>query len=197
VKSPQTIITFLITDGGGENMIRKADASDNDFLVQIDIKNEGVTSTSEIQMTEEELRLHRKRITSFVTDKDKGGFIYADKDSQVRLGMIMYSIVNRDEEYPWKTVYQELDRTLFQEDGRFLGIYQLWVNPNYRRAGIATKLKLKVEDVARANDINLIYTHTEERNSHVIELNKKLGYKEVRRGPIWDDIVRVSLIKYI
>jgi hypothetical protein len=41
----------------------------------------------------------------------------------------------------------------------------------------------------------LIYTHTEERNEHVIALNKKLGYHEIRRGPIWDEIVRVSLIK--
>ncbi len=32
-------------------------------------------------------------------------------------------------------------------------------------------------------------------NQHVIELNHKLGYREIRRGPIWDEIVRVSLVK--
>ncbi|MFK7691213.1 hypothetical protein [Paenibacillus sp. HJGM_3] len=36
---------------------------------------------------------------------------------------------------------------------------------------------------------------TEETNPHVIELNEKLGYRTVRRGPIWDDVIRVSLIK--
>jgi len=40
-----------------------------------------------------------------------------------------------------------------------------------------------------------VYTHTAESNLHVIEMNLKLGYHEVRRGPIWDEIFRVSLIK--
>ena len=42
-----------------------------------------------------------------------------------------------------------------------------------------------------------MYTHTEEENAHVIELNLKLGYFEVRRGPIWDEITRVSVIKHL
>lgn len=58
-------------------------------------------------------------------------------------------------------------------------------------------LKKRLEEVANTNNVNLIYTHIEERNLHVIELNKKLGYKEVRRGPIWDEIVRISLIKLL
>ena len=41
----------------------------------------------------------------------------------------------------------------------------------------------------------MMSTHTEERNAHVIELNRKMGYREVRRGPMWDDIIRVSLVK--
>jgi hypothetical protein len=43
----------------------------------------------------------------------------------------------------------------------------------------------------------MIYTHTEERHAHVLALNQKLGYREVRRGPIWDDVIRVSLVKYL
>ncbi|MNV93361.1 Acetyltransferase (GNAT) family protein [compost metagenome] len=109
----------------------------------------------------------------------------------------MYSIVNRDAKFPWKTIFHEIDRGSFQEDGRFVEIFQLWVAPEYRRSGIATKLKLKLEELAKSNDVNLIYTHTEERNKHVIELNEKLGYRIIRRGPIWDEIVRVSLIKQI
>jgi ribosomal protein S18 acetylase RimI-like enzyme len=109
--------------------------------------------------------------------------------------MIMYSIANRDYVYPWKTIYYELDRKLFQSDGRFIEIFQLWVHPNYRRLGLATRLKLKLEEVAKHHKVNLIYTHTEETNNHVIELNEKIGYQEIRRGPIWDDIIRVSLIK--
>jgi len=37
----------------------------------------------------------------------------------------------------------------------------------------------------------------EKENTNVIELNKKLGYKILRTGPIWDQVIRVSLIKYI
>ncbi len=178
-------------------MIRNADHADLDFLIQIDLKDEGVTSTTETQMTKDDLRLHREKITKFVTERDRGAFIFEGRQSRKRIGMIMYSIINRDGEYPWKTIFHELDRSLFQEDGRFVEIFQLWVDPDYRRSGIATKLKQKLEEVARANDINLIYTHTEERNLHVVELNKKLGYKEVRRGLIWDEIIRISLIKHL
>jgi ribosomal protein S18 acetylase RimI-like enzyme len=178
-------------------LIRQADRSDLDFLVHIDLKDEGVTSTTETLMTKDDLRLHREKIMKFVTGKDRGAFIYEDMNSRKRIGLIMYSIVNRDGEYPWKTIFHELDRSLFQADGRFVEIFQLWVDPDYRRSGIATKLKKKMEEVARTNDINLIYTHTEERNLHVVELNKKLGYTEVRRGIIWDEIIRISLIKHL
>jgi hypothetical protein len=41
----------------------------------------------------------------------------------------------------------------------------------------------------------MIYTDTEAANGHVLALNEKLGYGEVRRGPIWDKVVRVSLVK--
>jgi ribosomal protein S18 acetylase RimI-like enzyme len=76
-------------------------------------------------------------------------------------------------------------------------IFQLWIHSNYRRIGLATKLKEKLEEEALYHKVSLIYTHTEESNNHVIELNKKIGYQEVRRGPIWDDVIRVSLIKQL
>ena len=43
--------------------------------------------------------------------------------------------------------------------------------------------------------VGAIYTHTEAVNGHVIALNKKLGYREIYRGPMWDDIERVALLK--
>lgn len=43
----------------------------------------------------------------------------------------------------------------------------------------------------------MIYTHTEALNDHVLEMNRKLGYQEVRRGPLWDDVIRVSLVKWL
>ena len=177
-------------------MIRTADINDIDFMIEIDLKDEGVTSISNSQLSEQELELHRKKIMRFITELDREALIFEDHKRR-RIGLIMYSVVSRDGEQLWKTIFHELDRGLFQEDGRFIEIYQLWVHPDHRRSGIGTKLKMKLEEKAKKVNVNMIYTHTEEHNLHVIDLNHKLGYKEVRRGPIWDEIIRVSLIKHI
>jgi ribosomal protein S18 acetylase RimI-like enzyme len=41
-----------------------------------------------------------------------------------------------------------MDRSLFQADGRFLEIFNLWVDPDYRRQGLGTLLKRGIEDEA-------------------------------------------------
>jgi ribosomal protein S18 acetylase RimI-like enzyme len=176
--------------------LRVADINDLSFLVEIDLLDEGVTPTEEIQQSKEAAQ-HRDKISLFLTESDKGAFIYEDLETNKKVGLVMYRITNRDKEYPWKTIYHEINRSLFQEDGRFIEVFQLWVDSNYRRQGLGKKLKEKLEEEARNRNINLIYTHTEERNQHVINLNMKLGYKEVRRGPIWDNIVRASLTKHL
>jgi ribosomal protein S18 acetylase RimI-like enzyme len=176
--------------------LRKANINDHEFLVRIDLKDEGYTVSNEVTMTEQEKDEHSHKIKSFLTDKDKGAFIIEDTNLNKQIGTIMYSILNRDSVKPY-TIYNELDRSLFQKDGRFMQIFQLWINKQYRRLGLATKLKLKLEEEAKFHNVNLIYTHTEEKNHHVIEFNDKLGYREVRRGPIWDEVIRVSLIKKI
>lgn len=173
--------------------IRRADIQDHAFLVEIDLKNEGYTVSDKIDIEEKENHSHK--IKQFLIDQDKGAIIVEDSKLNKPIGVIMYAIINRDYVYPWVTVYKEIDRNLFQSDGRFMSIYQLWVHKNYRRLGLATKLKLKLEEEAKYHKVNLIYTHTEETNNHVIELNNKLGYQKVRSGPIWDEIIRVSLIK--
>ena len=177
--------------------IRKANITDHEFLVLIDLKNDGYTFSDVVDMTEQDKEEHSKKIEGYLTDSDKGTFVIEDSASNQPIAMIMYSIANRDSVYPWKTIYDELDRSLFQIDGRFFEIFQLWVHPSYRRLGLATKLKLMLEEEAQKNKVNLIYTHTEETNNHVIELNEKIGYQEVRRGPIWDEVIRVSLIKQL
>jgi ribosomal protein S18 acetylase RimI-like enzyme len=175
--------------------IRRAEINDLEFLVQIDLKNDGYTVSEEVAMTKQEKEEHHEKINKFVTEQDKGTLIVEDLNSDKRIALIMYSIANRDSVYPWKTIFNELDRNMFQNDGRFMEIFQLWVHPKYRRQGLATKLKLKLEDEAQNHKVDLIYTHTEESNVHVIELNKKIGYQECRRGSIWDEVIRVSLIK--
>jgi ribosomal protein S18 acetylase RimI-like enzyme len=172
--------------------LRRANIADHKFLVRIDLKDEGVSS-----IIQHEEKIHNEKILKYLIDQDKGAFIIEDTDTGKQIGMIMYTITNRDLVYPWKTIFNEIDRTLFQSDGRFMEIFQLWIHSNYRRIGLATKLKEKLEEEAKYHKVSLIYTHTEESNNHVIELNKKIGYHEVRRGPIWDDVIRVSLIKQL
>jgi ribosomal protein S18 acetylase RimI-like enzyme len=177
--------------------LRRANINDHEFLARIDLKTDGYTTSDIMKMTEHQKEEHSKKIRNFLTDQDKGAFVYEDPDSNTVIGEIMYTLANRDVVYPWKTIFHEIDRTMFQSDGRFMEIFSLWIHPEYRRSGLATQLKLKLEEEAQNHKVNLIYTHTEVKNNHVIELNKKLGYQEVRRGPIWDEIIRVSLIKQL
>ncbi|WP_282938442.1 GNAT family N-acetyltransferase [Paenibacillus sp. RC67] len=172
--------------------LRKAVPADLDYLVRTDLMDEAAI-LPEVEMTSEEKTQHREKIAKFVSDPSRGAWIFEEEASKRQIAAIVYSIANRDQEYPWKTIYHELERSLFQEDGRFIEIFNLWVEPEYRRLGLATKLKQQLEEEARERGIDLIYTHTQ--YDHVIELNKKLGYTEVRRGPIWDSVIRVSLVK--
>lgn len=174
-------------------MIRQATLEDLEWLVEADLKQEGYTETEISLSINKDRQQHREKITRFVTESDFGALIYEKMNKSV--GCILYSMENCDLTYPWKTIYHEIDRSLFQRDGRFIAIYQLWVHPDYRRKGIATKLKQQLEQQAKKHKVNLIYTHTEAGNEHVVSLNLKLGYKEVRRGPIWDECERISLIK--
>ncbi|RKN82249.1 GNAT family N-acetyltransferase [Paenibacillus ginsengarvi] len=177
--------------------MRKVNRDDHEFLVRIDLKNDGYTESAVMEMSEAEKREHENKIMSFLVDEERGGYVIEDTAQEKPIAMILYAIANRDREYPWKTIYSELDRSWFQEDGRFLEVFNLWVHPDYRRTGLATQLKRKLDEEAERCGVNLIYTHTEERNLHVVELNEKLGYRQVRRGPIWDDVVRISLIKQL
>ena len=90
-----------------------------------------------------------------------------------------------------------LDKTIFPEDGRFCEVFNLWVHSDYRRKGLASSLKRSIEDEARRRGMSMVYTHTESANRHVIDLNLKLGYEIVRIGPIWDEIERTSLVKWL
>ncbi|HIG47278.1 MAG TPA: GNAT family N-acetyltransferase [candidate division Zixibacteria bacterium] len=70
------------------------------------------------------------------------------------------------------------------DSSRFCDIFNLWVPPDFRRQGLAARLKRQLEIESHRRDIEMIYTRTERTNPHVIELNLKLGYREIRRNPI-------------
>ena len=176
--------------------LKEATSADLDFLVAVDLEDEGCASTYMESWGAQELAEHRAKIAAFLSDDDKAAWVGEDTDTGALVGTTLWRFRNRlRETFEGWSIFPELDASLFPPDGAFCEIFQLWVAPEFRRRGLATSLKRHAEAESLRRGVSLIYTHTEERNTHVLAMNHKLGYHEIRRGPIWDEIVRVSLIK--
>jgi ribosomal protein S18 acetylase RimI-like enzyme len=181
-------------------VLKRATLADLDFLVEIDLEDEGVTHVDPQELTAQDRGVHRTKIAGFVTDPDQAAWLYRDTAIGRPVAAIMCRFRDRHHEPPTganRFLFRFIGTDFLPPDGRFCEVFQLWVDPAYRRQGLATRLKRHVEMETRRRGISLIYTHTEARNTHVIELNRKLGYREIRRGPIWDEVVRVSLVKQL
>jgi GNAT superfamily N-acetyltransferase len=176
--------------------LRAATPADFDFLVKVDLQDEGVSSTYQKSWGGPELARHREQMAAFINGEHQAAWIYEERESGNSVGTIMYRFRNvlTDTFHPGSAIPQ-IDGELFPANGKFCEIYQLWVDPIYRRQGLGSQLKQQAEAESLRRGVRMMYTHTEEQNLHVVELNRKLRYIEVRRGPIWDDIIRVSLIK--
>jgi ribosomal protein S18 acetylase RimI-like enzyme len=186
--------------GSNKFVIRPATSSDIEFLTMADLnagaEEDGEATPAEMQ-DEGSFRKHLAKITDFVTDEAKGAWIGLTHEGGQRAGMILYRFRNRlTKLFNDGTIFNDLDVGIFPTDGRFCEIFQLWVEPAFRRMGLAMKLKEHLEAEVSKRGIELIYTHTRESNLHVLEMNCRLGYAEIRRGPIWDDVIRVSLVKH-
>ncbi len=175
--------------------MRTVSQADLNFLVWIDIKDEGVSSSYMANWTDAEWAAHRQQIAAYISGGDKIAYVIEEAHSQRRVAGIYADILNlRDIADRWR-MFQTISTGVFPEDGRFCSIFQLWVDPAYRRQGLGSKLKQMVEEEARRRQVRAIYTQTEATNEHVITLNKNLGYAEIYRGPMWDEIERVALLK--
>jgi GNAT superfamily N-acetyltransferase len=172
--------------------VRGATTDDLEFLVRVDLHDEGVTPGYRDGWGEAEREAHRRLIVSFITD---GGACIAEAES-LPVGAILWRIRRLELVEPG-SVFRQIDPSVFPPSGVFAEVYQLWVAREQRRAGIGTALKRAMETAVRSQKIRMIYTHTEAANSHVLTFNGKLGYRQVRRGPIWDEVVRVSLVKHL
>lgn len=176
--------------------IRPPLMSDLEFMIRVDLESEGTTTTNAANKTPEELEEHRNTIVSFLQNRDKGAFICEDQSTRKQFGLLMYRIRNRDS-VPDYSILQRIDRGVFPDNGQLMEVYQLWVDSEFRKQGIASELKLRLEDESKYRDIHLVYSYTEATNAPVLNMNKKLNYKEVWRGPIWDGIVRVAFVKHL
>lgn len=184
--------------------LRRATRDDLDALIAADLAVDAEDSVGEATETENwtsaERAAHRQEISAFVRDVEKPSWVCVATGSGQIVGILLTRLRARKSETHAEAddfLFRYLDESVLPTDGRFVEVFQLWVHPNYRRSGLATQMKQACEELARDQRIAMIYTHTRERNAHVIDLNRKLGYVEVRRGPMWDDHVRVSLVKRI
>jgi ribosomal protein S18 acetylase RimI-like enzyme len=174
---------------------RAAKQDDLDYLVWVDSTDEGV-STPAGQMSYADQDTHRDLMRSFISQEQQRALICEHRGK--RVGLILWRYRNRiKEDLPVWSVFNRIPVESFPVDGRFCEIFQLWVDPDYRRKGIASELKRRVAELALSSGARMVYTHTESSKQHVLDLNKKLGYVELRRGPIWDGIERISLALYL
>ena len=163
----------------------------------MDLEDVGVTGGSSTY-TEAEFEDRRRRLRRYVVEDTAGVWVLVREAAPTHVGMVICRFRDFDNEPATEAnafLLRRLDRELFPDDGRFTEIYQLWMAPQFRRQRLATRLKQTVEAETRRRGVGLIYTHTEAANPHVIDFNLKPGYREVRRGLLWDEVVRVSLTK--
>ena len=190
--------------------IRRANMDDFYFVVEIDLVSEGISQgNSCLPVSCEEESEYFDKIARFLdpslntgetefTACPKYALICEDKEAKERIGLIMFLLRSmNDPAFQHFGIYDKFERNVFPADGRVCEIFQLWVAPEQRRKRHATELMKKAEEIALYNNINMIYTHTEEVNDHVVELCEKLGYEVIRKGTLWDEVVRISQVKYL
>jgi len=176
--------------------LRQATEADLDFMTRVDLEDEGIGGERVYSASDFERR--RQRLTTYLKSESDDAWVIENQGNSVCVGLIIFRFRDLENE-PSSEANQFLEflpRSLFPDDGRLTEIYQLWIDPEFRRCGLATQLKRQAEVESKLRLISIIYTHTEEINTHVIGLNLKLGYKEVSRGLI-GDVFRVSLIKQL
>lgn len=174
--------------------LKRATEEDLEFLIRLDLDDEGYTPGDQEPRDPDQ---HRAKIGRFVRDPDKAAWVCGETATGRLVAGILCSFRALAAESPsaggW-AFYHSI-RQFLPADGRFCEVFNLWVDPGFRRQGLATRLKEQLEIESRRRGVTMIYTHTEAGNPHVIELNRKLGYRQIRRGPIWDAVERVSLVK--
>jgi ribosomal protein S18 acetylase RimI-like enzyme len=172
-----------------DRSLRVLRPSDLDAVAAALARSEGYTPTGPPETVAE----IRESLAGFGQSDARSGFIVAEP-----LAFLNYLDRNRlTDNFPAGGGLGDVPASVFPPDGRFLHLYDLWVDPSIRRRGVARALKLVLEAEAAARGVGMIYTVTEATHRAVLDLNAQLGYVEVCRGPMWDAVERVGLAKYL
>lgn len=76
--------------------------------------------------------------------------------------------------------FHVVQKTPFFGNLEIASVITLWVDPDYRRQGIATELKKRGENWARNAGLEYIQTSVHESNMAMFELNQAQGYEVVQ-----------------
>lgn len=178
--------------------VRDAEPRDLEAMTTALVDAEGYTGFFDGQTPAERRASTRASLEPFVSAPNNHGLVVSDSPAGEIIGFILFRYYNRHTDtFPSYSILGKLDPALFPSSGDFCQVYDLWVSPARRRQGLATLLKLEMERHMRSRGVAMVYTHTEQSNEHIIALNERLGYRVIRTGPIWDDVIRVSLVKYL
>jgi len=181
--------------GLGEFRLRRLTPSDLDAVAQALALGEGYTRTGAAPQTAQEIR---SDLAGFGTVDGKEGLVVMRASDAPPLAFVLYLVRNkRTEAFTAGNILDRLPLEAFPADGRFLQIYDLWVDPSIRRRGVARALKRMLETEAASRQVRMIYTVTEARHRAVLELNATIGYVELYRGPMCDAVERVALARYL
>lgn len=181
--------------------IRVATPSDLDFLVDTDLRADN-DHRGPLNLPATTIAAHRTKLTPFVTQPNHIALLTQPTTAADPIALLMARFRDPQHEpdipqnrFLLDKVFATLDPRWLPADGRFTEVFQLWVDPNHRLRGLATELKQHLEQLSRDRNISLLYTHTLATYEHVVHLNEALGYEQVRVGPLWDEHLRVSLVK--
>jgi ribosomal protein S18 acetylase RimI-like enzyme len=195
-----TLLHALVQDAwreqetSAELSLRRVRASDLSEIAAVLSRGEGYTLPD--GKTSFDLEQVREGLAGFSDNQGRLGFVACEATSGALAGFVLIVMRNSlTDTYPAGDILARLPASAVASDGRFLQVYDLWVSPQWRRRGVATALKRVMEAQARALGVRRLLTFTEASHAAVLRLNEKLGYRPVYRGPMWDDVERVALIK--
>lgn len=132
------------------------------------------TNLKEIRyITEIHESLPKAWIDNYIVDKDE-----IEKNARILTGKLKTSnafcCIVEEKDQIISFIWAEVNRS----NSKIVDIISLWTNESYRGEGIATKLKIELENWTRENTkAKKISTTVSSNNEKMINLNEKLGYE--------------------
>ncbi len=178
--------------------VRESERGDLEAMVAALSEAEGYSSSPDEQTPDGRSSSTRASLEAFASTSNGHGLVVCDSPDEEVVGFILFRYHNRrSDTLPSDSILGQLPLELFPPSGNFCEVFELWVAASHRRLGLATLLKHEMERHMQDRGVRMVYTHTEQSNGHIIRFNQRLGYRAIRTGPIWDEVVRVSLIKHL